>query len=372
MKRNITLITIFLFNFSSFSQILNKSIDEVDFIHVMKELNYMDEFNSTLKLIKSESKETSEENPIEAFKKKYTEPENTELYKNLETAKYNNKHYGDLNKSAQRSLKTIDLTLKICQAGNGNCDYIKNSFNRKVSENNDYASKTIYWGKKAGTYRKEYNNYVNKWNNELKKAKEKNKNWSKHTLYPLSERAQNSISKLENIYYNYKNADINNRDKLKNKNVFSEKIKWLSLEEAINLQVDKPKKILIYLDFKNNVSKLIKQNLSNNDAINYLNKKYYSVNFITTLNSKKEKKIKYRDQVLTFYEFANSFGINSFPHLIFLDEKSNFIAPIGGNINLQDFELYLKFIANDDFKEIKSKDDFKNYKSNFKSAFSSN
>ncbi|MCH3885559.1 hypothetical protein [Tenacibaculum aquimarinum] len=71
MKRNITLITIFLFNFSSFSQILNKSIDEVDFIHVMKELNYMDEFNSTLKLIKSESKETSEENPIEAFKKIY-------------------------------------------------------------------------------------------------------------------------------------------------------------------------------------------------------------------------------------------------------------------------------------------------------------
>ena len=247
MKRIITLISISLFHFTSFSQILDKSIDQVDFISVMRELHYLDEFKSTLNLINSESKETSE-------------------------------------------------------------------------------------------------------------------------------RAKSDISNLEKIYYKYKIADVNDRDKLKNKSFFAEKkIKWLSLEEAISLQVEEPKKILIYVDFKHNTTnKLIKRNLKNNDVINYLNKNYYSVKFIPTLNSKTESKIKYRDQILTFYQFSEYFSINSFPHLIFLDEKNDFISPIEGNIKLQNLELYLKFFASDDFKSIKSRDDFKNYNSNFKPAFSSN
>jgi len=56
--------------------------------------------------------------------------------------------------------------------------------------------------------------------------------------------------------------------------------------------------------------------------------------------------------------------------VVFLDENAQMITPIPGYQTPQKIELYLKFIASDDYKEIKTKEQWTEYSANFVPTFS--
>lgn len=155
-------------------------------------------------------------------------------------------------------------------------------------------------------------------------------------------------------------------------------IKWMTLEQAIEAQKTEPKKILIdfYADWCE-PCKIMEQNTYNHSVIaDYINQNYYLVKFNTE-----------RKEDLTLYgrtfsnpdyvsnkkgrngthEFAKYMNIMSVPSAVFLDENAQPITILQGAMTAKEFEPYLTFFATDEYKKVKTREDWENYQKKFKS-----
>ena len=80
---------------------------------------------------------------------------------------------------------------------------------------------------------------------------------------------------------------------------------------------------------------------------------------------------------MTQIEREEMLGISSLPILellaiqtvAFFDENANYISPIVGYHNVQQMEFYLKLFSSNDYKKLKSQEDFTNYYKNFTAQF---
>jgi thioredoxin-related protein len=162
--------------------------------------------------------------------------------------------------------------------------------------------------------------------------------------------------------------------------ISAQEIKWMTLEKAVEAQKITPKKIFIdaYTVWCGPCKMLDKNTFSNKDVANYINKHYYAVKF----NAEGNEVIKFRGQTYTnpnfnpnssgrnsAHQLASALGINAYPTLVYMDEQANLIAPIPGYQTPKQLELYLKLFKNDDYKAIKSQEEFTEYNSNFTYEF---
>ena len=161
----------------------------------------------------------------------------------------------------------------------------------------------------------------------------------------------------------------------------AQKINWIPLNEALELQKTKPKKIMIdvYTNWCGPCKMLDKNTFQNKDVATYVNKNYYAVKFNgegnDTINYKgnsygnpnydKTKKNKRNSS----HNFANSIGINAYPTIVFMSENGDLIMPLRGYYNPNQLELYLKLFKNDEHKNITTKEKFEAYNKNFKPEF---
>ncbi len=161
-----------------------------------------------------------------------------------------------------------------------------------------------------------------------------------------------------------------------------EKIKWVSLEEAVALQKKNPKKIIMdmYTVWCGPCKLLDKKTFQNPDVVEYINKHYYAVKFnaegnaevtfknktYTNPNYNPERATKRNSQ----HQLAGYFQVRAYPTMVFLDEKLEFLAPIRGYKTPQQLELYLKLFKNDDHKKLTTQEAFNEYSSAFKPEFS--
>ncbi|MFV8225050.1 thioredoxin family protein [Christiangramia aquimixticola] len=162
----------------------------------------------------------------------------------------------------------------------------------------------------------------------------------------------------------------------------AQEIKWMSMNEALKAQKAKPKKIFVdaYTTWCGPCKLLDKNTFGNKDVINYINKHYYAVKF----NAEGNEVINYRDKVFknpnydpnksgrnAVHEFALAMGVSAYPTMVFFDEKGDFLSPLKGYLTPDKLEIFLKIFATDDYKTVKTEEQWEKYQKDFKSTFSS-
>ena len=161
---------------------------------------------------------------------------------------------------------------------------------------------------------------------------------------------------------------------------FAQEIKWMTMNEALEAQKRKPKKIFLdaYTDWCGPCKLLDKNTFSNKDVADFLNKNYYPVKF----NAEGTEVIKYREHTFTNphfdpsrkgrnsqHDFARAMKITGYPSLVFFDEQGNLIGPIPGYRTPHQLELFLKLFVGEEYKKINSPEAFKEYSDSFENEF---
>ncbi|CAL67916.1 thioredoxin family protein [Christiangramia forsetii] len=162
----------------------------------------------------------------------------------------------------------------------------------------------------------------------------------------------------------------------------AQEIKWMSMNEALEAQKKNPKKIFVdaYTTWCGPCKMLDKNTFSNKDLAAYVNKHYYAVKF----NAEGEEVVNFNDKVFknpnydpkrkgrnAVHQFALAMGVNAYPTMVFFDENAKFLTPVKGYLTPQKLEIFLKIFATDDYKKVKTDEEWKKYQEEFKGTFSS-
>lgn len=161
----------------------------------------------------------------------------------------------------------------------------------------------------------------------------------------------------------------------------AQEIKWVTLQEALQLQKKVPKKIMmdVYTNWCGPCKMLDKNTFHNEDVVDYVNKHYYAVKF----NGEGNEKVTFDGKAFSnpnydpsransrnsAHQLAGYLQINAYPTIVFFDEKGGVIAPIRGYQAPPQLELYLKMFKQDDHKSIDTQEKFNAYYTAFKPQF---
>lgn len=161
----------------------------------------------------------------------------------------------------------------------------------------------------------------------------------------------------------------------------AQEINWLSFEEALALQKENPKKIMmdVYTNWCGPCKMLDRNTFQNPDVAKFVNENYYAVKFDAegneTINYKnrsfdnKGYKPEMASRRNSVHSLARALQVNAYPTVVFFDEQGEVIFPLRGYQTPQQLELYLKMFLNDKHKEMKTQEDFNAYHTKFKSQF---
>ena len=165
-------------------------------------------------------------------------------------------------------------------------------------------------------------------------------------------------------------------------NISAQGINWMSMNEALAAQKENPKKIMVdvYTTWCKPCKILDKRTFRNKKLITYVNENFYAVKF----NAEGKEKVTYqgftytnpnyvegrsKNQRNNQHLFAHALKVNAYPTIAFFDEESNLISPVKGYKTAEQLEVYLKMIASDDYKEVKTKEAWEAYQEEFESTF---
>ncbi|MCX7550865.1 thioredoxin family protein [Xanthomarina sp. F2636L] len=164
--------------------------------------------------------------------------------------------------------------------------------------------------------------------------------------------------------------------------ITAQEINWVSLEEAVELQKKNPKKIMIdaYTNWCGPCKMLDKNTFQKKDVADYVNKYYYAVKF----NAEGNETINFKGNTFSNpgynpananrrnsqHELSAYFSVRSYPTILFLDEKGEFLSPVIGYKTPQQLEVYLKLFKENAHTSMKTQEDFSAYYSAFKPEFS--
>ena len=161
----------------------------------------------------------------------------------------------------------------------------------------------------------------------------------------------------------------------------SQEINWMTLEEALAAQKKKPKKIMmdVYTNWCGPCKMLDKNTFHNKDVVDYVNKNYYAVKFngegnsVVNYKGKDYKNANYKPELKnrrnSAHDLTRALGVRAYPTIVYFDEKGEVIQPISGYMKPRDIELYLKLFSSDDYKSIKTQEQFNTYFKAFKAEF---
>lgn len=162
--------------------------------------------------------------------------------------------------------------------------------------------------------------------------------------------------------------------------VSAQKIEWMTMNEALEAQKTEPKKIFmdVYTTWCGPCKLLDRNTFSDKKVIAFINENYYPVKF----NAEGTEEITYGDFTYTnpnyqpgrkgrnaTHFFADALRLSGYPSLVFFKKNGDLIQSIPGYKTPQQLEIYLKMIANDDYKELTTMEAWKDYQKNFKGTF---
>jgi len=159
-----------------------------------------------------------------------------------------------------------------------------------------------------------------------------------------------------------------------------EQIKWMTMNEALEAQKKKPKKIFLdaYTTWCGPCKMLDKNTFTNPDVIKYINKHFYAVKF----NAEGTEEVTYKDKTYNnpnyqadrkgrnaTNQFTLALGVKAYPSLVYFTEKGELIQVVSGYRTPQQIEIYLKMVATDDYKTLTTQEAWTAYQANFKPVF---
>jgi len=163
--------------------------------------------------------------------------------------------------------------------------------------------------------------------------------------------------------------------------VSAQKINWMSMEDALAAQANAPKKIIVdvYTTWCGPCKLLDRNTFSNKDVINFINENYYAVKF----NGEGNEEVTYNDFTYTnptfkanisrgrngTHLFTEALKIRGYPSLVFFEDDGSLIQAVAGYKTPQQLEIYLKMIANGDYKKLTTAQSWQEYQDNFVSTF---
>ena len=161
----------------------------------------------------------------------------------------------------------------------------------------------------------------------------------------------------------------------------AQEIKWMSFDQAMEAQKKNPKKIFmdVYTVWCGPCQMLDKNTFKNKDVVQYINDNFYAVKF----NGEGNEVVNFKGQKFENkgydparaerrnapHPFAGYLQVQAYPTMLFLDESSNFILPVQGYMQPSQLEFYLKLVAQNDYKNIKTREDLQSYQTKFKGTF---
>lgn len=155
-------------------------------------------------------------------------------------------------------------------------------------------------------------------------------------------------------------------------------VKWMSLKDAVELQKNNPKKILIsfYSEKCSSCNSMERITFSHPVIAELINKYYYPVKFNAesreTFNftGRKFSNTDYsKDPKKTaFNDFTKYMNVTSAPSIVFLDEALKPITKLQGVLSAKELEPYLPFIGGNELKKITSRQQWENYQRKFRSS----
>jgi len=160
----------------------------------------------------------------------------------------------------------------------------------------------------------------------------------------------------------------------------AQKINWMTMDEAIAAQEKTPKKIIMdaYTTWCGPCKLLDKNTFSDKNVIQFINKNYYPVKF----NAEGPDEITYQDFTYTnpnyqperkgrnaTHFFADALKLRGYPSIVFFEEDGTLIQSVPGYKTPQQLEIYLKMIANNDYKTLTTGTAWKDYQEKFKGTF---
>ena len=155
-------------------------------------------------------------------------------------------------------------------------------------------------------------------------------------------------------------------------------VKWMTLEQAMAAQQEKPKKIFIdfYANWCGPCKIMDKNTYGHQEIANFLNENYYAVKFDAEgkenvsvfgriFSNPEFSSGKKRNSMHDFTKFMN---VNSVPSIVFLNEQSMPITNINGFLTAKELDPYLRIISSDEYKKFKSRAEWENYQRKMKST----
>lgn len=145
----------------------------------------------------------------------------------------------------------------------------------------------------------------------------------------------------------------------KNDSKTGARIKWYTIDEAVQQNKIKRKKIIVdlYTDWCGWCKVMDKNTFSNDDIINYINKNYYPVKF----NAETKENVEFNKKVYSYVgnkgrgynelALALTGGRLSYPTVVFIDEDLNVIQPIQGYQEPKDFFKIMRYFGEDHYKQ---------------------
>ena len=162
----------------------------------------------------------------------------------------------------------------------------------------------------------------------------------------------------------------------------AQEIKWMSMNEALAAQKKDPKKIFVdaYTEWCGPCKMLDKNTFSNKDVAAYINKHFYAVKF----NAEGNEVITFKDKVFknpgydperkgrnSVHQFTQAMGVSAYPTMVFFDENAGYLSPVSGYLTPEKLEIFLKIFATDDYKKVKTEEEWEKYQKEFEGTFSS-
>jgi thioredoxin-related protein len=138
----------------------------------------------------------------------------------------------------------------------------------------------------------------------------------------------------------------------------TEEVKWLTFEQAVELNKKEPRKLLIdlYTDWCGWCKKMDKDTYAQGHIARYINQKYYAVKF----NAEQRAPVQFNGHTFNFvasgsrgyHQLAASLTNNrlSYPTTVFMTEKLEIIQPVAGYMGPDQMEMVLKYFGDDHFR----------------------